>query len=137
MICGLIPGPIQMLSAAILAILFRVNLPVAVATTLLTNPLTWPFIFFVAYEIGRFVTGGNGASMTEFDFDWGQQPWAEFIPAFWQWLLSLGETFLIGNLILATSLAVLGYFAVHLGWRLYLLAYLKRRRARPERKSDQ
>lgn len=137
MICGLIPGPIQMLSAAILAILFRVNLPVAVATTLLTNPLTWPFIFFVAYEIGRFVTGGNGTSMTEFDFDWGQQPWAEFIPAFWQWLLSLGETFLIGNLILATSLAVLGYFAVHLGWRLYLLAYLKRRRARPERKSDQ
>ena len=31
---------------------------------------------------------------------------------------------------MATALAVLGYFAVQLGWRLYLVAYLKRRKAR-------
>jgi len=130
MIGGLIPGPIQMLTAAVLAIVFRVNLPVAVATTLLTNPLTWPFIFVAAYEIGHWVMGGNGGRMTEFDFDWGQQSWAEFFPAFWHWLLSLGETFLIGNVILAVALAVLGYVAVQVGWRLYLLAYLKKRKAR-------
>jgi uncharacterized protein len=130
MIGGLIPGPVQMLTAAILAMIFRVNLPVAVATTLLTNPLTWPFIFVLAYEIGRWVMGGNGGQMTSFDFDWGNESWTAFFPAFWHWLLSLGETFLVGNLILAAFLAVVGYFAVHLGWRLYLLAYLKKRRAR-------
>jgi hypothetical protein len=131
MIGGLIPGPIQMLTAAILAIVFRVNLPVAVATTLLTNPFTWPFIVVVAYEIGRLAIGGNDTPMQEFNFDWGQQAWTELLPEFWRWLLSLGEAFLIGNAILAVALAVLGYFAVQLGWRLYLMAYIKRRKARP------
>ena len=37
---GLIPGPLQMLTAAILAVPLRVNLPVVLATTLYTNPLT-------------------------------------------------------------------------------------------------
>jgi uncharacterized protein (DUF2062 family) len=135
MIGGLIPGPIQMLTAAILAIVFRVNVPVAVATTLLTNPFTWPFIFVAAYEIGHLVLGDNGGRMSEFNFDWTQQPLTEFFPEFWHWLLSLGKTFLIGNLILAAGLAALSYFAVHLGWRLYLLAYLRRRKAR-HRKPD-
>lgn len=130
MIGGLIPGPVQMLTAAILAILFRVNLPVAVATTLLTNPFTWPFIFVIAYEIGRQVTGGEAGGMAAFHFDWQNQPWSEFLPQFWHWLLGLGQTFLIGNVILAVVLAILGYFAVQLGWRLYLLAYLRRRRQR-------
>lgn len=133
MIGGLIPGPVQMLTAAILAIIFRVNLPVAVATTLLTNPFTWPFIFVAAYEIGHLVLGGNDGTMTEFNFDWGRQPWTEFFPEFWRWMLSLGETFLVGNLILAIALAVLGYLAVQLGWRLYLLAYLRRRKLRSRR----
>jgi hypothetical protein len=34
------------------------------------------------------------------------------------------------------SLAVFGYSAVQLGWRLYILAYLKRRRARSARAAN-
>ncbi|MBI5331914.1 MAG: DUF2062 domain-containing protein [Betaproteobacteria bacterium] len=130
LIGGLIPGPVQMLVAAILAILFRVNLPVAVATTLLTNPFTWPFIIVAALAIGRLVTGAEGSVMQEFDFDWQNQSWSEFLPEFWRWMLGLGETFLIGNAILALGLGVLGYFAVQAAWRLYILAYLRRRRLR-------
>jgi hypothetical protein len=37
---------------------------------------------------------------------------------------------MIGNLILASGLAVVGYISVQLAWRLYILAYLRRRRAR-------
>ena len=130
---GLIPGPLQMLTAAILAIIFRVNLPVAVVTTLYTNPLTWGPLILAAYAIGSWVTGGNGAPAAIPGFDWGQMSWHDFLPAFWDWVVGLGETFLIGNLILASSLAVLGYGAVQLGWRLYLWAYLRRRRARRSR----
>ena len=36
--CGLIPGPLQMGGAALVALWLRVNLPVALATTLYTNP---------------------------------------------------------------------------------------------------
>jgi hypothetical protein len=130
---GLIPGPLQMLTAAILAIIFRVNLPVAVVTTLYTNPFTWGPLILVAYAIGRWVTGGNGAPAANLDFDWDSQNWMDFLPALWHWLLSLGETFLIGDVILGLVLALVGYFAVQFAWRLYLLAYLRRRRARPKR----
>jgi uncharacterized protein (DUF2062 family) len=127
---GLIPGPVQMLVAAILAIIFRVNLPVAVVTTLYTNPITWGPLILAAYAIGSWVTGGNAVPVADLEFDWRGQHWLDFLPAFWNWLLDLGETYLIGSLILASALAVLGYFAVQLAWRLYLLAYLRRRKAR-------
>jgi len=130
---GLIPGPLQMFTAAILAIIFRVNLPVAMVTTLYTNPFTWGPLILAAYAIGSWVTGGNGKPIEHLEFNWNTQNWLEFLPAFWNWLLSLGETFLIGNLILASALAVLGYFSVQFAWRLYILAYLRRRRARPTR----
>lgn len=130
---GLIPGPLQMLVAAILAIVFRVNLPVAVVVTLYTNPITWGPLILAAYAIGSWVTGGNGMPVTSIEFNWNTQRWTDFLPAFWTWLSGLGETFLIGDLILASGLAVIGYFAVQLAWRLYLLAYLRRRRARTKR----
>lgn len=127
---GLAPGPIQMGIAAILAILFRVNLPVAVITTLYTNPFTWPPLIVAAYWLGSLVTGGNGAGFQEFSFDWHNQPWSEFPLVFGEWLMGLGVTFLIGDLILACLLAVLGYAAAQLAWRLHVLAYLRRRRRR-------
>src|SRR5882762_10713521 len=48
---GLVPGsnPVQFAVAAILAIAFRVNLPVAVAVTLYTNPFTIGPIYVIAY----------------------------------------------------------------------------------------
>jgi uncharacterized protein (DUF2062 family) len=127
---GLIPGPLQMLTAAILAIVFRVNLPVAVATTLLSNPFTWPGIIVVAYGIGAFITGEKPAEAKPFEFDWLGGDWGQLLPQLWQWLMGMGESFALGLLILALILAAAGYAAVQLGWRLYLLAYLRRRRAR-------
>lgn len=129
---GLIPGPLQIFTAAILAIVFRVNLPVAAVTTLYTNPFTWGPLILASYAIGGLFTGGNGAPMEKLEFNWESQNWMEFLPAFWSWFLGLGETYLIGSLILASCLALLGYLSVQLAWRLYILAYLKRRRARPK-----
>lgn len=130
---GLAPGPVQMGIAAVLAVVFRVNLPVAVITTLYTNPFTWPPLILAAYWLGSLVTGGNVAAFQDFQFDWGTQPWSEFPAVFAHWLWGLGATFLIGDLILACLLAVLGYAGVQLAWRLHVRAYLKRRRLRPSR----
>jgi uncharacterized protein (DUF2062 family) len=127
---GIIPGPLQMLTAAILAIVFRVNLPVAVATTLLSNPFTWPAIIVVAYGIGAFLTGEEPGEVQPFAFDWLGGDWGQLLPQLWQWFMGVGESFLLGLAILALSLAAAGYGAVQLGWRLYILAYLRRRRAR-------
>ena len=60
--CGLIPGPLQMLGSAIVCVFFRVNLPLALVTTLYTNPLTIVPLYLIAYEIGGFTLGARGFS---------------------------------------------------------------------------
>ena len=52
---GLVPGPFQILCGALLAVLLRVNLPVAAATTFYTNPFTIVPLYIVAYRLGSFV----------------------------------------------------------------------------------
>ena len=59
MFCGLIPGPLQMLGAAICALVFRVNLPLAMFVTLYTNPLAIVPLYLLAYQIGRLATGDS------------------------------------------------------------------------------
>ncbi len=116
--CGLIPGPVQMLFAALLAILFRVNLPVAAFTTLYTNPFTIVPLYLLAFKIGAWVSGSpNGSAVPAFPeahgLDWFAQMWG--------WLMMLGEPLLIGLPILAAGLAAIGYAAVRLFWRLYVV----------------
>ncbi|MGA0033607.1 MAG: DUF2062 domain-containing protein, partial [Burkholderiales bacterium] len=60
---GLVPGPLQIISGVILAILFRVNLPVAALVTLYTNPLTIVPLYYVAYRYGALVTMSDAAKM--------------------------------------------------------------------------
>ncbi|MDD4882316.1 MAG: DUF2062 domain-containing protein [Gallionellaceae bacterium] len=133
MFAGLIPGPVQMLSAAILAILFRVNLPVAMFTTLYTNPLTWGPLIVAAYAVGSVFTGETMAQAIPPDFDWQGGHWLNYLPELWLWFKGLGETYLIGSVLLGLGLAALGYAAVQLAWRLYILAYLRRRKRRTQR----
>jgi uncharacterized protein len=125
---GLIPLPIQIAVAALLALLFRVNLPVAMATTLLSNPLTWPFIIVAAIAIGEFIIGNGQSHATT--IDWTFNNWTTFLPDLWAQLSGLGTAFIVGETLLAALLAVLGYATVQLAWRVYLLVYLRRRAQR-------
>jgi hypothetical protein len=47
-----VPVPLQMVVAAVVAVAARVNLPIAVAMVLVTNPLTVPPLYWVAYKVG-------------------------------------------------------------------------------------
>ena len=55
--CAFVPLPIQTLSEAALAILFRMNLPIAILFSFLANPITVPFIFFYSYKLGSILFG--------------------------------------------------------------------------------
>src|SRR5690242_7430647 len=46
---GLVPGPLQMLSAILLCVPLKRNIPVALVTTLYTNPLTIAPLYLLAY----------------------------------------------------------------------------------------
>src|SRR5712672_3393716 len=50
---GLIPGPLQMLTALLLAAPLRKNIPVALLVTLYTNPVTIVPLYVIAFEYGN------------------------------------------------------------------------------------
>ena len=62
--CGLIPGPLQMLAAALCCLAFRVNLPLALVTTLYTNPLTLVPLYIAAFSIGEWILGNSSGHFT-------------------------------------------------------------------------
>ena len=129
--CGLVPGPLQMLSAALFAILFRVNLPVAVILTWYTNPFTIVPLYYIAYKLGMFVTGGSGKILPGGDLDLLALPIMEWIPALYHWVASMGRPFVLGLFLLALILAVAGYLVAIAAWRVHVtLAWNKRRRTR-------
>ena len=124
---GLIPGPFQMLTAAILAIPLRVNLPVALVTTLYTNPFTIVPLYLAAYQIGRWIVGDRGAPPTPPpDFSFSQ--FGDWLTAMIHWTLALGKPLAIGLLVLALGLAAAGYVIVRVAWRVYVTLAWRRRR---------
>jgi len=94
---GIIPGTGAMAAAAVAA-LFRLSLPVMVAGALLTNPITTPFVYLASFLLGHWLLG--------------DQLMTNRIGSI------LLET-LAGNLILAVSLALIGYLLV-LGTVLFI-----------------
>ena len=127
---GLIPGPLQMISATLIAIPLRVNLPVAVFTTLYTNPLTIVPLYVLAYKLGAWVSGEHSGLVPAFTFDWNSNSWLHAIPAFAHWFVSLGTPLFIGLFLLACGLATASYFAVRGLWRLHVLWEWRKRRLR-------
>ncbi|MCX8017584.1 MAG: DUF2062 domain-containing protein [Rhodocyclaceae bacterium] len=126
--CGLIPGPFQMLGAALCAIVFRINLPLALITTLYTNPFTIVPLYVLAYGIGRLFLGGSTPFTPPPELAGiGLIDWTR---ALFAWLLQLGAPLALGLLLLASGLAVIGYFGVRLAWRIGLVRAWRRRRLR-------
>jgi uncharacterized protein (DUF2062 family) len=128
MFCGLIPGPFQMLGAALVCIVTRANLPLALATTFYTNPLTIVPLYVVAFGIGRFVTASDARFAMPPEM--GTQSLLEWCQSLMHWLSGLGGSLAIGLLILPAALAVTAYFSIKILWALHLRRVIKQRRAR-------
>ena len=109
--CAFIPLPVHMIVAAAVAILFRVNLPLAVVLTWITNPLTFAPVFYFAYHLGSWLLRVPVQNIAfEFSVHWLQ----EIFVHIWQPLL-------LGCLILAMVSSLTGYFVTSLLWRILLL----------------
>lgn len=126
--CGLIPGPLQMISAALLAVMLRVNLPIALFATLYTNPFTILPLYALAYELGSWVSGTHNAALLTMP----ELHWHSWLNELWLWLEMLGKPILIGLPLLAILLGVVGYFAVRVVWRVVVVL---RWRARKQRRA--
>lgn len=130
---GLVPGPLQMLTALLLAVPLRRNLPVAILTTFYTNPFTIVPLYLLAYGYGGLLLGGGHgeAKIEPFDMDWANL--LDSLSRMLDWTLALGKPLAVGLVALGLTLAVLGYLAVQVGWRAYVvLAWRARRRKRQQ-----
>jgi uncharacterized protein (DUF2062 family) len=124
--CGLIPGPFQMLGALLMAMPLKRNIPVALAVTLYTNPLTLVPLYMLAYGYGRLLLGDSGPEPRI-----APPAWEWSLAALWEWTLGLGKPLAAGLPALAVTLALVGYFATDMAWRAYVRhAWRTRRRAR-------
>ncbi|MDJ0740850.1 MAG: DUF2062 domain-containing protein [Gammaproteobacteria bacterium] len=118
---AMIPVPVQMVTSALSAIVFRVNLPISVALVWITNPLTMAPVFYFNYLVGTWLIGAP-AHVGAF------QPSFEWIMAE---LNAIWKPLFIGSIVLGTLLGLLGYGAMRLYWRWHVL---RRFRARPRRR---
>lgn len=119
--CAFIPVPFQMFLAAIGALLFRVNILIAVPTVWISNPFTIPPLFYFCYLVGVWILGMNpGEFHFELSFDW----LANELALIWQ-------PFLLGCFVVGTASAMLGFLGIRLVWRYHIFQHIRERRKRP------
>lgn len=126
--CGLIPGPFQMPGAALCAILFRVNLPLALLVTLYTNPFTIVPLYLLAYQTGRLLIGDTAGFLVPPAFDFNS--FVAWTQAMQDWMLAVARPLAVGLIVLADGLALAGYLLTRGAWRLYLVRHKRRRQRR-------
>jgi uncharacterized protein (DUF2062 family) len=113
------PLPWQQVIAAALAVYFNANLPLAVAMVFITNPLTWPPLYYIAYKVGALALGTPAFDFTQFSDLFTVDK-----------IFQLGGPLLTGCFILMNLGAVLGYFGVQYFWRRSVLHRMELRKFR-------
>jgi len=121
--CGLIPGPFQMLGALAVAVPLRQNLPVALITTLYTNPLTIVPLYVIAYHYGTLFFPAEAGPGPIPAYDAGWLDWEALL----EWMMALGKPLALGLAALALTLAAAGYVAASVAWRLHVVYSWRRR----------
>jgi uncharacterized protein (DUF2062 family) len=112
----------QIIVAALFAATARGNLLVAAVATLVTNPFTFPPIYYAAFRTGSFLLNpvldeGNAPSRVN----------EHQAGTMLEMLTSASLPTLFGLLLFATISAAAGFGAVHVAWRLSLRRQWRRR----------
>lgn len=139
---GLLVPVAQIPLAAIAAVLLRANIPVAVCSTLVTNPVTFAPIYIFAYQLGALILGephhaaaappeppqsSELSSLTDLDIpDPGLFAW---LAGWWDSLLSAGKPLVVGLVILATVAGMSAYVIVSWSWRVRT-TWMRRQRSK-------
>ncbi|MCW2348598.1 uncharacterized protein (DUF2062 family) [Sphingobium sp. B12D2B] len=92
--------------AAMLAFSARANILTAACATLVTNPLTFPPIYFAAYKLGHGVLGDRLSASGD-----------TMIRSIGARALDFAAPTALGLLLFAIVASILGFCLVHLGWR--------------------
>ena len=115
-----VPLPFQMVLAAAAAIALHVNLPISVTLVWISNPLTIPVLFYIAYKVGAWMLGVTIQNVSfELSIEWLSSQAA----VVWQ-------PFLFGCFVLGVFSAAIGYLFIHSFWRLRVIKNWQSRKDR-------
>lgn len=127
---GLLIPIAQIPFAAGTAVLLRANVPAAIGSTLVTNPVTFAPIYVLAHKVGALLLGEMDAEAPDFsapptpaikpDASWWRQAW--------HGMLALGRPLLLGLSLFAVVAGLLTYGLIMLGWRVRTTLAWKRRK---------
>lgn len=109
-----LPMPLEMVFAAMLAIIFRVNLPISVSLVWISNPITWIPLYGAGYMLGAKILSIK----------------TPHEPMTMGWLLSQVSPLWLGSLILGGLLALAGYLLTRALWRIRIVRNWEKRRLR-------
>lgn len=105
---GSLPIAGQMPLAAIIAIISRANMPVAILSTWVSNPITMPFFFTANYYFGAWLLHRSTVDLSE--VEWTLDG-----------LISLSGEVLIplylGSVVVGLLLAILAFLSIRISWR--------------------
>lgn len=121
---GLLIPIAQIPFSATLAVLLRANVPMAVASTLVTNPITFGPVYYGAYHLGEWVLGEDSSTAPpdlkplETTPDVVERSWGETITHWFEQITTVGKPLAVGLAILACVFGVLVYVVVSALWAL-------------------
>ncbi|MDX1443842.1 MAG: DUF2062 domain-containing protein [Gammaproteobacteria bacterium] len=112
-----VPIPLQMAASALVALWLRVNLPIAIATVWITNPVTMGPIFYAEYRLGAWLLDmPPGDFSFELSVEWLREG-----------MLYIWEPMLLGTLVFSVTFSALGYFILNWIWMRSAIARYRER----------
>jgi hypothetical protein len=122
---GLLVPVAQMPLSAAAAIILRANLPMAVASTLVTNPVTFGPLYYGAYRVGKVVLGepqlteAQASALLERALKTQQaEGWNDRLDGAMRRLSTVGKPLVVGLAIVATLSGLAVYFIISAIWIL-------------------
>ena len=129
---GLLIPLAQIPLSAAAAVVLRAHLPTAVASTLVTNPLTFGPVYYAAWMLGSALLGEPagtppplpGAETVALAGDAAVGAWQRAV----DFVLGVGKPLMLGLAVLATGVGIGTYFIVLAAWRVTVLWKRRQRR---------
>ena len=114
-----LPIPFEILVAALLAFVFRANLPISVMLVWISNPFTWALLWGPPYILGAALLGEPDAAEPVMTSAWIQDNYAALF---------------LGCVIVGLAMAAAAYATVMLLWRMDVVKQWENRREKRRQK---
>ena len=103
---GFIPMPFQMAGVMITTPFFRFNVPIGLATVWLSNPVTYPPLWYLEYKTGNLILGRSGIENIDLTMQWFSSHWDDIVVPLY-----------VGTAFYSTIVSYLIYLSLNWLWK--------------------